>query len=176
MAAGLACKINVQVRNVSTADWQVPLCVGNHWRDPDGTVVTFDDGRAVVPSLKKGDVVEIALPVSAPAQPGRYQLEVDVVQEGIRWFADVGSATASVSISVETGAREEFGAHLPQAITANIDPVYVPAPPFEMHGVLRRRVEEIASASGMRLLQCDDHHSEWVSHGYYFEKRHDRVR
>ena len=59
----------------------------------------------------------------------------------------------------------------PPAIAADIDSIYVAAPPFEMHGVPRRRVEEIASASGMRLIHCDDFPSDWQSYEYYSEKR-----
>lgn len=171
LTAGLTADLIVQVRNVGAGNWRVPLFLGNHWRALDGKVVTFDDGRSAVPPLARGDSAEITLGVAAPTQAGTYQLEVDVVQEGVRWFADEGSAASSVPIRVEAGAREEFGAHLPQAIVANIDPIYAAAPAFEMHGVPRRRVEEIAAASGMRLVLCDDHRTAWMSYGYYFEKQ-----
>lgn len=171
LTAGLAGDLIVQVRNVGAGDWRVPLSIGNHWRDLDGNVVIFDDRRSSISPLNRGDLAEIALTITAPAQAGTYWLEVDVVQEGVRWFADEGSATNSVSISVEAAAPEESEAHLPHAIVANIDPIYVAAPAFEMHGVPRRRVEEIASASGMRLLLCDGHRTEWLSYGYYFEKQ-----
>jgi hypothetical protein len=171
LMAGLGGDLIVQVRNVGAGNWRVPLFLGNHWRDLDGKVVTFYDGRSSVPPLARGDSAEITLAVAAPMQAGTYQLEVDVVQEGVRWFADEGSATSSMPIRVEAGAPEEFGAHLPQAIVANIDPIYAAAPAFEMHGVPRRRVEAIAAASGMRLLLCDDHRTAWMSYGYYFEKQ-----
>jgi SAM-dependent methyltransferase len=171
LAPGTVGDVIVQVRNASAADWRVPLNVGNHWRDRGGQIVTFDDGRSSIPALNSGDSAEISLTIAAPTQTGLYRLEVDVVQEGVRWFADVGSPTASVSISVDAGGRQS-NARLPHAIASNIDPVYVAAtPPFEMHGVPRRRVEEIASTCGMRLLHCDDYRSDWQSYEYYFEKQ-----
>lgn len=170
LAPGSLVDLIVQVRNTGAGDWRVPLHVGNHWRDLEGNVVTFDDGRSPLPFLKCGESAEIALTIAAPVQAGRYRLEVDVVLDGVRWFADVGSPTASLPISVAAGAQQ-VEARLPQAITANIDSIYVAAPPFEMHGVPRRRVEEIASASGMRLIHCDDYRSDWQSYEYYFEKR-----
>ncbi len=176
VAVSSACVLTVQVRNVGAADWKVPLRVGNHWRNPDGGVVAFDDGRAPIPKLKRGDSTEITLMITTPPRAGIYRLEVDIVQEGVRWFADEGSDTDSVSITVEPAPREEFGTNLPPALVTNIEPDYASAPPFEMHGVPRRRVEEIASASGMHLLRCEDHRAEWLSYGYYFEKQRQRPR
>jgi SAM-dependent methyltransferase len=162
--------VDVRVRNAGPAAWRERLSVGNHWRDGEGKVMAFDDGRSILPLLDRGEAADIALTVSAPGRPGLYRLEVDVVQEGVRWFADVGSPTCSVPVKVEAGVREEFGAHLPLAIASNINPTYAPAPLFEMHGVPRRRVEEIAAASGMRLIHLEDHLSDWIAYGYYFEK------
>jgi hypothetical protein len=39
--------------------------------------------------------------VTAPAQPGQYQLEIDLVWEGVMWFKDIGNPTATIPLSVE---------------------------------------------------------------------------
>ena len=40
------------------------------------------------------------LQVTAPDRPGDYELEVDLVHEGITWFADRGGKTATVALRV----------------------------------------------------------------------------
>lgn len=170
LGPGLVGHLTVRIRNAGPAAWRAPLYLGNHWRDLDGEVTRYDDGRSPLPPLMSGETAEITLAVAAPEQPGAYQLEVDIVQEGVRWFADVGNPTSSVSIDVIAGAKDERGMPSPRAVVDNIDPVYVPAPAFEMHGISRGRVEQIASESSMRLIRCDDYLSDWLSHEYVFEK------
>ena len=48
----------------------------------------------------------------APAVPGRYVVEIDVVHEGITWFAGKGSHTLRVSIEVTSSAASS-PAHAP---------------------------------------------------------------
>jgi hypothetical protein len=120
--------------------------------------------------LRGGDSAEVILAVTAPAASGVYQLEVDVVQEGVRWFADVGSPIASVSVSVDPNAQVGHPVELPRAIVNNIDAAYTPAPDFEMHGIHRGRIEAIAKNCRMRLIRCDDYVTDWLSHEYVFAK------
>ncbi len=167
---GAAGDVVVQVRNATSVDWRVPLHLGNHWRTLDGKVERYDDGRSALPSLDGGDSVDIVLPIAAPAEPGVYRLDVDIVQEGVRWFADVGSPITSVSVRVETEAQERGPIHVPLGIANNIDSVYTPAPAFEMHGIHRSRIEAIARKCGMRLIRCDDYTTDWLSHEYVFAK------
>ena len=61
--------------------------VGNHWLTADGARHTYDDGRQRLPAVvAPGERAEVTLRVQAPAEPGRYQFVLDVVQEGVRWF------------------------------------------------------------------------------------------
>jgi hypothetical protein len=70
------------------------IAVGNHWLDGAGNVVSNDDGRtALAQDLRSGETLTMRLVVNAPAQPGEYVLEVDVVQEGVSWFGLKGSTT-----------------------------------------------------------------------------------
>jgi SAM-dependent methyltransferase len=52
--------------------------------------------RAVPP----GESVEIQAEIPAPSRPGRYRLELDMVDEGIVWFGQKGSATFEVELLV----------------------------------------------------------------------------
>lgn len=170
LGPGLVGRLAVRIRNAGPAAWRAPLYLGNHWRELDGKVRRYDDGRSLLPPLTSGETAEVILVVAAPALPGVYQLEVDVVQEGVRWFADVGNSTSSVSIDVKAGAQDELGPPSQRAIVDNIDPVYAPAPAFEMHGISRSRVEQIASEASMCIIRCDDYQTDWLSHEYVFEK------
>ena len=102
-------KVTVLVRNISQVTWpsvgaddgQFLITVRSRWRTIDGTIVSAgSDGTRVFYGLDPGDVAGITLPVTAPRDPGNYQLEIDVVQEGVTWFSDRGSKPLVASVSV----------------------------------------------------------------------------
>ena len=97
----------MRVTNLGDATWphDIPagrhICVGNHWRRDDGTIATLDDGRAYLPrSVGPADTVDVALTIRAPETPGRYVVEIDLVQEHVSWFSQRGSPTARVTVDV----------------------------------------------------------------------------
>ena len=103
-------KIRVAVRNAGRAFWPArerglspfQLNVANHWLDAGGRVVTNDDGRGALPrDLRPGEEAEVAFDVNAPPRPGDYVLEIDMLQEGVSWFALKGSKTLRVPLRVE---------------------------------------------------------------------------
>jgi len=78
------------------------LSAANHWLDPAGRPVTNDDGRGALPAdLRPGGEAEITFAVNAPRRPGDYLLEIDMLQEGVSWFALKGSRTLRVPVKVE---------------------------------------------------------------------------
>jgi hypothetical protein len=102
--------IRVAVRNAGGALWlarerglsPLQLSAANHWLDAAGAVVTNDDGRGALPrDLRPGEETEITFAVNAPRRPGDYLLEVDMLQEGVSWFALKGSRTLRVAVKVE---------------------------------------------------------------------------
>lgn len=109
LAAGGQATIRVRVRNASNTLWpalgrsdnRFQLRLGNHWLDADEITVVNNDGRNSLPyDLRPGAEVEIPLTITAPATPGEYFLEVDMVQEGMSWFDSEGSPAARASVSV----------------------------------------------------------------------------
>ena len=172
LIAGTCDRIIAVVRNISDKPWLHRFNLGNHWLTLNGGMVQNDDGRSLLPPLVSGEAVEIALDVSAPIEPGEYRLELDLVQEGVRWFAQVGSSTTSVQVNVVATIRaNESETEMPTAIVSNIDPVYKAAPAFEMHAVHRSRIESLAQEAGLKLIRCDDNLTDWVSYEYFFEKQ-----
>jgi 4-amino-4-deoxy-L-arabinose transferase-like glycosyltransferase len=78
------------------------LYVGNHWLDTMGHEVIHDDGRAPLSrNLRPGEEVELTLIVNAPKLAGNYILELDMLQEGVSWFASQGSPTVRLPINIE---------------------------------------------------------------------------
>jgi hypothetical protein len=99
----------VRIKNVSTATWLArerggsphQVSLGNHWLDAAGQTLINDDGRsALLRNLNPGESVELPLTVNAPASPGSYVLEIDMLQEGVTWFGLAGSKTLKIPVEV----------------------------------------------------------------------------
>jgi hypothetical protein len=109
-AAKARVEVRVAVRNAGGAVWlarerglsPLQLSAANHWLDASGQSVTNDDGRGALPSdLRPGEEALITFAVNAPGRPGDYLLEIDMLQEGVSWFAFKGSRTLRVPLKVE---------------------------------------------------------------------------
>ena len=144
LEAGSELRLTVSVANASPCLWPAApndagrygISVGNHWLDADGRMVERDDVRRELPhDLPPGGRADVMIPVTAPALDGEYVLEVDLVQEHVRWFADTGSPTVRVPCTVfgsEKGAYVRSAAG-PDAIGS------AESPPFrERHPVAYR--------------------------------------
>jgi SAM-dependent methyltransferase len=103
--------LTIQVTNLSEVTWPAvgsadgwfQVSVGNHW-GCRGQTVTIDDGRTSLPhDVTPGQTIACELKVTAPSTPGKYQLEIDLVQEGFAWFAEKGSRSVSVNVHVGSG-------------------------------------------------------------------------
>jgi SAM-dependent methyltransferase len=107
LSSSESASVVVRVTNLSPTTWRHDIgggrhiCVGNHWLRADGGSAIADDGRAPLPrDVEPGVTIEIPLTVRAPDVPGEYQLELDLVQEHVCWFADRGSTTARANVRV----------------------------------------------------------------------------
>lgn len=93
MIAGQTRTIDVEVHNAGNEVWpggpeRCPrIGVGYRWRDPQGKIVVPDGAHTPIPSeLRPGHSTLVPAVVIAPAVPGPYTLELDLVNEGVRWF------------------------------------------------------------------------------------------
>ena len=80
------------------------LSVSYHWFDAGdpSRVVEFDGLRTPVSRpLPPGAREELVVPVEAPAAPGSYRLELDLVRENISWFSTAGVVGPSKIIEVD---------------------------------------------------------------------------
>jgi hypothetical protein len=112
MHVGARATLRVVVKNAGDSAWPgrawksdaFQVGIGNHWLDAEGREVAHDDGRAPLASdLRPGESREMELTVNAPKEHGEYTLEVDVLQEGVSWFALKGSETTRARVRVESG-------------------------------------------------------------------------
>jgi 4-amino-4-deoxy-L-arabinose transferase-like glycosyltransferase len=102
--------LHVSVTNRSDIIWlarergaaPMQLYLGNHWLNTAGRTLVHDDGRAaLIRNLRPGEAVELDLVVNAPKFAGNYILELDMLQEGVSWFASQGSPTVRLPMKVE---------------------------------------------------------------------------
>jgi hypothetical protein len=99
----------VQVRNENRVPWATPAGSTNgyylsyHWIAQDGSVVVKEGNRSAFPGrVEPSQTITIPFNVATPGTPGQYILELDVVQEGISWFSDAGTAGPRFAVNVET--------------------------------------------------------------------------
>ncbi len=105
---GDALEIATRVTNLSTRPFPAQATYGRRLVRlgaqlcaADGTLVNRDYERAWLPSaLEPGATARVPLTITAPSQPGQYQLKFDLVSEGIDWFEACGSPTTSEPLIV----------------------------------------------------------------------------
>ena len=109
-APGAAVTIPVSVLNAGTATWAAtgsePVALAYHVYDAMGRLVLWDGARtslgsAVVP----GQTRSLSVSVSAPGSPGDYIVRVDLVREGIAWFATLGFADTGLDPGTDVRLR-----------------------------------------------------------------------
>jgi hypothetical protein len=131
--------LDVRVRNTSAEPWPADrfVSLGNHWRDAAGAVV------------------DVALEMQAPAEPGAYLLELDLVIEGVAWFADRGCPTTVIDVRV-----------VPRTSPPSVADAIIPV--MEMHGVPRADVEEILRRGGLDIVTVEptDKAAGWNDYWY----------
>lgn len=110
IGAGQQATIQVKLKNNSTVAWpsvgdadgKYQIKLGNHWLDQNSKPVVIDDGRTPLSSdLQPGAEIELPLIVTAPAKPGDYILQLDIVQESVAWSQDKGNTTFKVKVTVK---------------------------------------------------------------------------
>lgn len=188
MRVGETAAIEVDVTNISPLEWNQQLTgtinVGNHWRNARGEMIVQDDARSGLPIvLASGQSVRVPLVIRTPAIPGICTCEVDLVHEGISWFADLGTNTQSHRVDVisdQAAAVRSEDAHVsaserpfPDIYAMLPEPSAAEIGPFPMFGVPRQRVLGIIRDHGADpfFIEPDERGGpEW--HGYrYFVKK-----
>ncbi|MCC6991445.1 MAG: methyltransferase domain-containing protein [Acidobacteria bacterium] len=145
--------VEVTVTNAGTDAWPAgtPLNLGNHWLTRDGAVVVADDRRVAVPlPLAPGASATVTFQAPRSTVQAADVLELDLVHEGVAWFAWHGSPT--VRLDVGPAGATATAAERP-AVPATPAPGPAFEPVMEMHAVPREDVEALLGAAGVRLLR-----------------------
>jgi hypothetical protein len=101
LRAGQRAKVRVEVRNGADLTWLPTFRLSYHWRLVDGSMVVFDGLRTELPRpLPPGETAMVSVLVQAPDRAGRYEVEFDVVEEGVAWFSTAGSAGPRAEVVV----------------------------------------------------------------------------
>lgn len=171
MRPGETIKLGVDVTNTSDVAWpeDSSLRVGNHWRSRRGRMLVNDDGREpLLRPLAPGETVGVTLIAIAPTKPGRYVLELDLVQERVSWFADRGSPTTRVPVHVTRSRIAPWRRH-PDAGRegASLRPV------MEIHGLSPDAVGDTCARAGLTIVDTSPSGrvQGWHDHSYVARKQ-----
>lgn len=112
LRAGERFSLAVKLKNVSPIAWEAfersGLTIGNHWLSENGSMLAWADGCIPLErSMQPGERAYMALEIVAPNAPGKYRLEVDLVEEGICWFGDLALAPLQIPVDVSPGRVEQ---------------------------------------------------------------------
>ncbi|MEP6660713.1 MAG: methyltransferase domain-containing protein [Acidimicrobiales bacterium] len=158
------------VENMGSEAWRSvgfhQVRLGNHWLSADGECAVRDDGRAMFPhDLGPGERVVLELTLAAPARAGDYLVELDIVEEGLAWFADRGSPTLRLPLRVR---RPSLRSHLPRRhmetaahetppTASTLGPTTYDIPPVHVYWVEENELRAvIESAGGGIVAERDD--------------------
>ena len=123
MTSGKTVSADITIKNVSPVTWpskpdsseRYAVNLSYHWLDKKGETVVFDGLRTPLPrDLKPGESVDLKAAIQAPAKPGRYTLEVTLVQEFSAWFPEKDGGKLVLPVTVSEG-RESTAAGIPRS-------------------------------------------------------------
>lgn len=130
--------LDVRVTNEGSHTWPPgklgwpEVRVSYRWRARDGSVVVDGGLRTPFPhALSPGETALVPVDVTAPAEPGAYRLELDLVHEHVRWFGcavtldvDVGPQPLVLLAGADEATLAELAAAVADAVPG-VEPAYV---------------------------------------------------
>jgi hypothetical protein len=104
MKAGEQRRVSIRVINLGTATLsglgKYPVRPSYQWRDSSDKSEGFNYRTDLPASLRPGESIVMAADLHAPNAPGRYHLDIDLVQELIAWFRNKGGQPYSTNITI----------------------------------------------------------------------------
>ena len=105
MAPNTTAMIRVTVENESNRNWQsLPppgIALSYHWLGTQGKILVWDGIRTGFPvEVRPGQKKAMFLAVQPPSEPGRYVLQVTLVEDGVAWFENKGFVSVSMPVEV----------------------------------------------------------------------------
>ena len=105
--------VRVTITNLSCHTWlpgdRSGLHLGHRWLDLDGQSCGDPGPSVPLPrAVSTGKSITLTIKVTAPNQACTQWLEVDMVDEGIKWFSEKTSKNPSKSLRIRVNARNRF--------------------------------------------------------------------
>jgi 4-amino-4-deoxy-L-arabinose transferase-like glycosyltransferase len=105
MSPGQVSTIQVTARNTGNVYWPsggiMPVRVGHRWLDAAGRMVDEAQQRVSLPqNVEPGAEVTVQVELVAPAGPGRYTLQLELIQENFAWLSTQGAQTKDFTVDV----------------------------------------------------------------------------
>ncbi|MFO7928516.1 MAG: LCP family protein [Candidatus Humimicrobiaceae bacterium] len=122
MSANITYDFTIKVKNTGALPWKRNsgngFFVGYHWIDFENKkMVVFDGDRSFLPrdEVAPGEEVTFDLEVTAPSQPGKYILQIEMVHEKVTWFSYQGVPPYEkfISVDVDYSARYDDSGKTP---------------------------------------------------------------
>jgi hypothetical protein len=138
----LACQLTVE--NLSPSAWRDEgnrrFLIGLRWRSSTGRILRE---RLTIPvptaTARPGGKGSVLLDVVLPETPGRYELFLDVVENGVCWFSDRSSPPLVCAVEVVAGPRQYWD--------------YLPLVERTYHALLERDPDPEGLAYWLRYLE-----------------------
>lgn len=113
-------ELDIEIHNQGDHVWLSPrqgadpafgIYLGYHWlhEDQDDGIRPENPRSAIVGAIPPGTAAVQKLLVRVPSAPGRYALEIDLLQERVAWFKDRGAAAAGLVIVVADSPANVLG-------------------------------------------------------------------
>jgi hypothetical protein len=114
LARGKTARVHVTVKNVSEFEWpdrRGPTKTGSgavrlshRWLLPGTPIISlegFTPREELAAPVKPGESTTFTLDITAPASPGDYTLQFDLLQEFVAFFGDKGSPRLIIPVKVQ---------------------------------------------------------------------------
>jgi cell division septation protein DedD len=177
MLVGKTVSADITVKNISPVAWpskpdhkdRYAVNLSYHWLDRSGETVVFDGLRTPLPrDLGPGESVDLKAAIQPPEKPGRYVLEITLVQERAAWFPEKKGAKLVLPVRVtEAGEASATAAADDQTAGRSVKPQ-------RRSGASKRAVESAAATQTTAKTGKPDSGSgaPWsVQLGSYAEKK-----
>lgn len=102
--------LNIECSNLGQLAWQSkgpqPITISYRWHDRNGRPIIAEGLHSELPGIiAPGESCKLRIAIEPPARPGDYLVTVDLIQEGVAWFSELGVQPLQFPIRV-TAPRE----------------------------------------------------------------------
>jgi hypothetical protein len=147
----------VLVHNLGSERWppgdQIePLIrLGYRWREAETQHIVGDGRTVFTETVRPGQTTRVMLRTATPRTPGRYELELDVVHEHVRWFDQ--PVRIPIAIDEDYGQRELGGAALSHGPVVDADQTERRRIARELSNAQRQGAELVARVRELESFQ-----------------------